>query len=217
MASWIYRGVDVSNHNGIIDWTAVSGAIDFAIIRSSYGLNTDSSFFKNVEGAWSNNVPFGLYHAAYPLSVDDAVKEGEYVVNLLNQIKDIYSALPSYGIYYDFEEFSVGYMKDNWVKPYNALCEGCAIAFCDTLQKNGYYAGIYGSTSKIKEYYLANTRNAFDLWVAHWNSLKAQELNCGLKQYSNLGKVDGINGNVDVNVAFKDYPSIIKNANLNGW
>jgi hypothetical protein len=93
-----------------------------------------------------------------------------------------------------------------------------AIAFCETLEKAGYYAGIYGSTYSTFESRLDDSRlTRFAHWVAQYANSCTYIGEVGIWQYSSTGYVAGIGGNVDMNYAYVDYPSIIKKLGRNGF
>lgn len=90
-------------------------------------------------------------------------------------------------------------------------------AFCEEIEKNGYYAMIYANKNWLDSYlYADELLKRFDLWLAQWDTNKTA-YSCGIWQYSSTGKIDGINGNVDLNISYKNYPEIIKNKGLNGF
>lgn len=90
-------------------------------------------------------------------------------------------------------------------------------AFCDEIEKAGYYAIIYANCNWLKNHlYSEELLSKYDLWLAHWNA-KEPAYKCGLWQTTDKGLVNGISGGVDLNTAFKDYPNIMKTKGLNGF
>ena len=90
-------------------------------------------------------------------------------------------------------------------------------SFCSTLEEAGYYTGLYCSRDWLQNYLIADKLKAYDVWVAAYGSTPgAVPLPYGMWQYSSTGSISGISGNVDLDVAYKDYPSIMKKAGLNG-
>ena len=85
------------------------------------------------------------------------------------------------------------------------------------MEKAGYYVVIYSSKDWLVNKLNMSKLTKYDVWVAQWNSECTYEGNYGLWQYSDKGKVNGISGNVDLDYAFKDYPTIISRAGLNGF
>ena len=91
------------------------------------------------------------------------------------------------------------------------------IAFGDAIEKAGFYCSLYSNPSWMKSYLDADRVKRFDLWLAHWTDKTNYAGAYGMWQNSSSGKVNGINGNVDTDIAYKDYPAIIKSAKLNGF
>ena len=90
-------------------------------------------------------------------------------------------------------------------------------AFCNTLEDAGYYTGLYCSRDWLKNYLIPDRLKAYDVWMAAYVSDPGSvSLPYGMWQYSSTGSIQGIAGNVDLDVAYKDYPSIIRKAGLNG-
>jgi hypothetical protein len=115
-----------------------------------------------------------------------------------------------YPIYFDLEEqsqFSRG----------RAFCDSIVKAFCNELEKHGYFAGLYISRSPLQTYISSDVANRYALWVAEYNSKLNYSGTVGMWQYSSTGKVNGISGNVDMDECYVDYPKIIKEGGFNGY
>lgn len=95
------------------------------------------------------------------------------------------------------------------------LLKSMATSFCEHLEKNGFYAGIYTNEDYIKNKYPSEIFDRLDLWYARYNTEPNRDVN--LWQKSSTGKISGINGNVDLDVAYIDFPSLMKEKHLNGW
>ena len=204
----ILRGIDVSKWQGNINWKKVSvSGIDFVMIRSSFGSeHTDEMLDKNVKGCEKYGIPYGFYHYTYAATPDEARREARY---FLKQIKD-YS--PEYPIVLDIEE---EFYKKMSRKDVTAIL----VAFMDVLEDAGYYAMVYNSPNFIKACINEKTLKKYDIWIACWgdeerlNSLYDGQY--GMWQYSATGRVNGINGDVDLDYSYKDYAAIIKKNGLN--
>ena len=197
------KGIDISNHNGNIDFTKVKKAgINFVMIRSSYGwFNEDSNFRNNVKGCEAVGLPYGLYHYSYARNLNEAKIEVEGLIKLAKTCN------PKYPIVIDMEDAD-GYKSKNGVN--NDMCVQICEYVCLELEKAGYYAMIYANLDWLKNK-INNTRlDRFDKWVAQWSSQCTYNKQYGIWQYTSNGTVDGINGRVDMNISYKDYPSIIK-------
>lgn len=198
----IMKGIDVSKHQGNINWDAVT--TDFAIIRAGYGIvisQKDPMFETNYKACKERGIPVGAYWYSYASTEVAAKLEAEVCLEVL---KGKQFEMP---IYYDIEE-----------KGSLRAANKIAKVFCETLEKAGYFVGIYASASPLKTYFSEEIRKRYAIWVAHYGVAKPNYSgNYGMWQYSSAGKVNGIYGNVDMDFCYEDYPSIIKNACLNGF
>lgn len=198
------KGIDVSNHQGEIDWNSVkNNGIQFAILRASYGWFTeDKSFRNNVNGCESVSLPYGLYHYSYALNIEQARQEADGIIRLAK------SCNPTYPIVLDMEDAD-GWKAKNGFPTKEMLVQICEY-ICKRIEDAGYYAMIYASKSWFDTYLNDSRLNRFDKWLAHWG-IAAPSMECGIWQYASNGKVNGIRGNIDMNYAYKDYPTLIKN------
>jgi GH25 family lysozyme M1 (1,4-beta-N-acetylmuramidase) len=201
--------IDVSKHNGAIDWAKVKAAgVDAAIIRAGYGRvlsQKDPCFEANYKCAKENGIKVGAYWYSYATSAADAEKEAKIC------LKVIKGKTFEYPIYFDIEE-------PRHLKLTPEVCGSIVTAFCTTLEREKYFAGVYSFDSFFSTNLDESISKRFAVWVANVSANEpryAEEY--GMWQYSWKGKVDGINGDVDLNKAFKNYPSIIKKAKLNGY
>ena len=140
-----------------------------------------------------------------------ARKEAEYC---LEAIKPYRVELP---VCFDFEYDSVTYAKKNGVGIGKTNATALCHAFCGTIEAAGYYAMNYTNKDYLNRYFDATTLK-YDLWIAAWPNNpdpKSPPCECGIWQYTSRGSVPGINGNVDMDYAYKDYPEMIKKAGLN--
>lgn len=202
------KGIDVSKWNGKIDWQSVKNdGTDFAIIRSSYGKESpnqvDKKFEENYRNAKAVGIPVGVYHYSYADSVEDARKEAQFC------LKNITGKQLEYPICFDIED------KEQ-LKLNNRQRTDICKAFCEEIEKAGYYVMIYCNFNWYKNYLYSEELKKYDLWLAEWN-VAEPSVSCGIWQKSDKGTIDGISGNVDLNEAFKDYPMIMKMRGLNGF
>lgn len=192
--------IDVSIHNGSIDWAKVKAAgVDGAIIRCGYGRNMakqdDARFKANIEGALAQGLRVGVYIYSYAKTEDSAKSEAEHVLRLVAPYKEKIS-LP---IYYDLEESGT-----------EKGAKERAIIFGDIIEKAGFWCGVYSSSYWWTHY--LNGLNRFTKWVANWGSdngkpnKKPNIEGMDLWQYTSKGRVNGITGYVDCNELLK--PSI---------
>ena len=202
------KGIDVSAHQGNINWDAVKASgIDFAIIRISYGQNSvDSKAIRNIEECIRVGMPFGVYTYSYALNVNNAINEANLVIKTLAPYKD----KVKFPVIIDMEDAD-GY-KRKYGMPSNDVLVSICEKECLMFEEAGYYAAIYASKSWFDTKLNSSRLNRFDKWIAWWNKGASFDKNIyGLWQYTSSGSVNGISGNVDMNEAYKDYPSIINN------
>ena len=200
------NGIDVSQHNGVIDWEKVkaSGQVDFAILRTGFGREhprqIDSRFERNYAECTRLGIPVGAYHYSYALSPGDAEKEAEFCLKL---IKGKRFQMP---VWYDIEEKS---QLDR------GNCDDIAKAFCGRLEAEGYFVGVYTFDSFAKTNLSDKTKLRYAMWIARIGS-EPRYSPFGMHQYSWAGKIGGISGNVDMNRCFLDYPKVIVGKKFNG-
>lgn len=202
------KGIDVSKWQGTIDWDKVKKAgIDFAMIRAGFGKEStqiDKCFLYNIKHAQANGISVGVYWYSYAKTVEEAIQEAKVCLSIIKPYK------LEYPVAFDIEDYS----QMNLSKRLKTdICK----AFCNTIEKAGYYAAIYVNCNWLDNHlYQEELLAKYDLWLAHWNADKPK-YNCGIWQTTDRGLVDGINGCVDLNTSFKDYPSIMKTKKLNGF
>lgn len=189
------KGIDVSKHQGKIDWKKVkeSGQADFAIIRSGYGYTyQDPNFEQNIKGAVENGIKVGIYWFIYALNVEEAVKNADKCHSIIAPyIKDI-----KMKVWCDFEYDSDTYAQKNGVTFTKEDRTGMVKAFCERMKELGYEVGVYANRDYLKNKF--NDVSEYPLWYALYNTEKDRV--CLAWQYSSKGSVAGINGNVDMNV-----------------
>lgn len=194
------RIIDVSKHQGKIDWKVVKNHIDGAIIRCGYGsdyVSQDDARFKyNVEECIKHNIPFGVYLYSYAKNENMAKSEANHVLRLLEP----YKGKLSYPVYYDLEEQGT---ESGSVER--------AIVFGDIIEKNGYWCGIYANQYWWRTY-LKDRLNRFTKWVAKYSTSAPTRISgtYDIWQYSSKGRVPGIDGDVDMNVCYRDFPKEIR-------
>ena len=204
----IMKGIDVSVHNGNIDWQRVKNAgIDFAILRAGYGRlasQKDEKFEQNYSGAKAAGIPVGAYWYSYAMSEDEARLEADVFLSI---IKGKQFEMP---VYFDLEEkkqFDLGKEKVSAIMR----------AFLERVEAAGYFVGLYGSASSLTTHTADDIKSRYTIWLAHWVNQTNYSGAYGIWQYSEKGKVDGISGNVDLDICYKDFPTIIKGKGLNGY
>ncbi len=202
------KGIDVSVHNGNIDWGKVKAdGIDFAIIRAGFGRlekQKDEKFEQNYAGAKAEGIPVGAYWYSYAMTPEEAELEADV---FLSVIKGKQFEMP---VYFDLEEkkqFDLG------KEQVSAIMR----AFLKKVESAGYFVGLYGSASSLTTHTADDIKSWYTIWLAHWVDKTNYSGAYGIWQHSEKGKVAGINGNVDLDICYKDFPTIIKGKGLNGW
>lgn len=207
------KGIDVSEHQGNIDWDKVKAAgIQFAIIRIGYGQNAvDSKAIRNITECIRVGIPFGIYTYSYALNVNNAINEANLVIRTLAPYKD----KVRFPVIIDMED--ADHYKQKHGMPSNDTLVSICEKECLMFEEAGYYAAIYASKSWFDTKLKSSRLDRFDKWMAWWNSSASSKFShdtYGIWQYTSSGKVNGISGNVDMNESFKDYPSIIGGGNV---
>lgn len=192
--------IDVSYHQGKINWTTVKKHVDGVIIRCGYGSDyssqDDKRFKENIEGCIAHNIPFGVYLYSYAKSVNMAKSEANHVLRLLEPYKDKLS----YPVYLDLEEEGT---EDGAIER--------AIVFGDIIEAAGYWCGIYANEYWWRTF-LKDGLNRFTKWVAKYSKASPSGISgtYDIWQYSSYGRIPGINEDVDLNICYRDFPVAIR-------
>ena len=206
--SMAMKGIDVSKHNGSINWNQVKAdGVQFAILRAGYGRvasQKDVKFEEYYSGAKAVGIPVGAYWYSYAVSPDEAKIEAEVCISILKGKQF------EFPVYFDLEEqkaFNTG----------KANCSAMVRAFCGELEKAGYWAGLYMSRSPFNSYMEEDIKTRYALWLAEYNNKLNYSGSVGMWQKSSTGRIAGISGNVDIDEGYIDYAEKIKSAGLNGF
>lgn len=194
------KGMDISVFQGDISWGKVSG-IDFALIRAGYGSNNiDTRAVQNINGCISRKIPFGLYWFSYALSVNDAIKEADYVCNIADKYKITFPVIG-----YDWEYDSDDYAAKKNVSMTNDKRYQFAVAFLKRVKERGYTPVIYTNYDYLNKGF-KNLLSAYDVWFSYPSgNTKPDITGLTIWQYSWKGSVPGISADVDMNYCYKEY------------
>lgn len=199
------KGIDISAYQNSIDWDMLSA--DFVIVRAGYGKVTsqkDKLFEQHYANAKMKGIPVGVYWYSYAKTPEEAKQEAEACLEIIK------GKTFEYPIYFDIEE-------DSQYKLGKTAVSAMIKAFCETLEKAGYFAGFYTSASWYNNVITDEIKQRFTCWIAHWNVSKPNiNGQYGLWQYK-VAPVAGISGDVDQDYGIQDFPTLIKNAGLNGF
>lgn len=187
--------IDVSEHQGVIDWEKVMPHIDGAILRCGYGGDyedqDDEQFKRNADECTRLGIPFGVYIYSYAKSIQAAQYEADHVLRLIKGYK------LSYPVYLDLEQSGT---------EYGAVER--ANVFGDIIEDAGYWCGVYANLNWWENYLPGLDR--FTKWVAQYNRVcEYTGSNLDIWQYTDKGNLIGIKGNVDMNYCYRDFPAEI--------
>lgn len=208
------KGLDISSYqNGINFDTIKNAGINFLILRAGFtgwgtgvNYNKDNCFEDFYSKAKQIGIPVGAYWYSCANTKEKGVAEARFMYE--NCLKGKQFEFP---IYIDVED--THHQVNNKRGVTDAI-----IGFCETLENLGYYVGIYASDiSGFKDKMYINELDAYDKWVARYGSEPKYVKQYGMWQSTSSGRINGYNGNLDGDVAYKDYPSIIKSNGLNGY
>lgn len=192
------KGIDVSTYQGDIDWDKVKRAgIEFAIIRCGYGSDIasqdDNKFSRNVEGAKRVGIPYGVYLYSYADTDEKLQSEIKHVLRLIK-------GLNPFCVYFDMEDAStIGLGKPRLTQ--------YGLTFCKAIKDAGYVAGIYANQNWCRNYLdIKKFEDAgYSIWCAKFAESKPSiNASFDIWQHTSKGRVDGINGNVDQDIMYKD-------------
>ena len=211
VAKMVMNGIDVSMHQGEIDFAKVKNAgVKFVIIRcNNWDENKncvvkDPYFEQNYKNAKAAGLDVGAYYYTWNTTAGGAMDDAALCMKYLSGKKF------EYPIYFDLE----------WQKAFakgKATCDAMVRAFCDRLEDNGYFAGLYISRIPLQTYISPDVASSYSLWIAEYGA------NCnygglfGMWQYSDKGRISGISGDVDLDECYVDYPTLIKSGGFNGY
>ncbi len=197
-------GIDVSRFNGDIDWEKVAKAgVKFAYIRvGSRGttegkLLEDNKFEDNIQGALENGIECGVYF--YSQAVDD-IEAKEEAQLVLDAIEPYEIKLP---VVFDIETADTDGARTETVT--QAEFTDIARTFCDMVKNAGYTPMIYGNTKTFTMLLDITQLQDIDTWIAYYNLPQYYPYEFSVWQYSSSGQIDGIDGDVDLNIAIKDF------------
>lgn len=205
------KGCDVSQWQGNIDFNKVKAAgYKFVIIRCNNwsdqynGVVKDTCFESNYRKAKAAGLDVGAYYYTWYTDAAGAKHDAQLCKEYIK------GKTFEYPIYFDLE----------WQKAFargKAVCSEMVKTFCDSMEKSGYFAGLYISRSPLQQYITADVANRYALWIAEYGNKCNYNGTYGMWQYSSEGSVPGIQNYCDLDICYVDYPKIIKDKGLNGY
>lgn len=202
VSSGIQQGIDVSYHNGTLDWSTIKTAgVDFAILRAAYrGYGTegtlvrDAKFAEYMQGAMSQGIPVGAYIYSQAITTAEAVQEANYILNIVRG----YSLDLPIVFDYEFAGVKTGRLDSAWSsgKLNKSKMTDIALAFCDTIKNAGYDAMVYANKtflSKNLDHEVIENAG-YDVWLAHYTTNTNYTGDYKIWQYTSSGRIPGIEG-----------------------
>lgn len=178
------------------------------MIRCGWGYYHEDPMFRTYADACETyGIPYGFYHYSYATNLNEAQLEVEGMMKSIKEYK------PDYPICIDMED------ADGWKEahgnPSNQMYVNICSLFCKTLEKNKYYAAIYANRNWFETKLNSSVLDGFTKWLAEWTDKPTYTKKIGIWQYTDTGSIVGTYGNVDMNIAYEDYPLIISSQGLN--
>jgi GH25 family lysozyme M1 (1,4-beta-N-acetylmuramidase) len=205
------KGIDVSRYQRNVDYKKLKTAgVEFVIIQAGFGdiisypNQKDVMFESHYKAAKAAGLHVGAYWYSYATTPERAKREAQ---GFIQTIKGKQFDMP---VYMDLEEkpqFTTG----------KANCSAMVKAFCDVLEDAGYWSGLYISRSYLQTYITNDVANRYSLWLAEYASKCNYSGTVDIWQYTSSARYNGYNGNLDGDICYKDYPTLIKNAGKNGY
>ena len=196
------QGIDVSDHQKWINWNKVKkDGIDFAFIRCGYrgyskgNIRQDAYFENNIREAKKNGIKVGVYFYSQATTVEEAREEAEFTLKL---IRNYDLDLP---VVFDMEQSLEGNGRVD--KLSREIWTQNAVTFCHILENHGYTPMVYNSTNLFEKLFVPEYLQEFDTWIAQYDvGYPTYPYAFSVWQYSSTGKVNGIDGNVDMDIRF---------------
>ena len=199
-----HKVIDVSKYQTAIDFAKVKNAgVEYAMVRCgyrSYGsgiLTEDTSFNNYAAEALKNNIKIGAYFFSQAINVEEAKEEAEYV---LNMIKPYQISGP---VAIDVEEI----FDDTYRQMHLSASQltDVIITFCDRIKEAGYTPMIYSNLSSFIGNIELDRLENYEKWLAYYSDEPYFPYEMSMWQYTDSGSIDGITGNVDLNISFKEW------------
>lgn len=215
-------GIDLSFWNTEVDWEALAATgIDYVILRAASGVQMpDVMFEEHYAGARRVGLDIGCYFYSYATTVEEARAEAEMLLDIIKGKQF------EYPIYFDLEDRSQRLIDQQ------TLMDMC-LEFCRTVAENGYFPAVYTNNDWLVNLWHAEALTTlYDVWYAryplddegeshfpfgNWTHIPSYVGQYGMWQYTEFGRIDGVEGDVDLNFCYKDYPSHIKKYGYNGF
>lgn len=195
-------GIDVSAHQGEIDWAAVAqDGVEFAFIRvgsrgyESGEIYPDARFAENLSGAAAAGIPVGVYFYSQATTEQEAREEADFI---LKAVREYPLSLP---VVLDYEE--VLHDSSRTLELTGTQRTDNAIAFCEQVRQAGYQPMVYSTRSLLLDHFDLARLEQYPIWVADYNESTKFPYEFSVWQYTSRGRVAGIGPDVDLNLMFR--------------
>ena len=197
------KGIDISAYQGAPDFDKVfKDGIEFVMIRAGWGVGTiDKQFERNARECKRLGKPFGAYWFIYALNDNDVKRNAQACITALKDKK------LDYPVGCDLEYDTISYAARHKVYIDKATASRWAKIFLDTVKAAGFQVCNYTNYDYYRRYFDDSVNKGYDLWYAWWSSASVISNKSDIWQYTSKGRVSGIAGNVDMNMAHKQYPA----------
>lgn len=200
-----HLGVDLSEYQGEVDFEKVKASgVEFVMLRIGgrfYGtegkLYEDGAFDTYYEQAKAAGLKVGAYYFSQAASVADAQEEAAQTIKKLN------GRTLDYPVAFDWENIGDDEARTDGVT--GAELTSIAEAFCDAINEAGYKSIVYANAGQMFVMYDFETMKNYDFWLADYREFPTMYYNYDMWQYATDGAVDGIEGEVDLNISFTDF------------
>lgn len=200
------KGLDISAWNTGLDYKKIKQAgYEFVMIRLGYGEKEDQEAAAHIKGARAAGLKIGAYWFLYAADQLGALANAKACIKILKK----YEGSFEYPIALDFEADSIRYCYQQGGSTGKSNLTLMCRSFLEAVESAGYYVSIYANPSDLDRLYSSITQR-YDLWLAQWG-VKAPSISCGMWQYSDSGS----DFKLDHNIAYYDYPKVIRGAGLN--
>lgn len=199
-----YRGIDVANYHGRIDWeTVADSGIDFAMIRMGYrkmnvgGLETDDNFKANISGADLYGINVGIYFGSQAVNEKEAIEEAEYVINSIRGYNVTYPVV-----------IDLDYVSTYTARSYEISAEErtkVCLAFCKRIREAGYKPMISADETYLLLGMHIGDFNGIDIRYKQTSPESSYPYSYTMLRYSSDGDIAGVPESCGLDVSFVDY------------
>lgn len=204
-----FKVIDISKYQGAVDFKKVKAdGVDAVILRCGYTgygkakkKSVDSRWESNYKSARAAGLPVGAYYYSCATSEDEAKSEAEFVLELIKDKKI------DYPVFWDTEDNhnTEKYSPESQLTIGKERLTKVGLAFLNTLERNCIRCGVYASTSWLNNQLDMKKLGKYDVWVAQYAAKVTYRGDYTIWQYTSRGKVNGVEGNVDMNICYVDY------------